>query len=140
MFHAVIKPRGRVPAGDSLAVKRTAGPGLANDYCYQIRPEQALAALEARIELDELAAFQQEMEQTILQPQKDFSQFVECCFAPFSAALSKTGVYAMLEKEGQDLMNSLHEKLDKRRRELQLGLTANIRAKIKLPTTQLKVK
>jgi hypothetical protein len=38
----------------------------------QIRPEQALAAFEAKMEMDELAAYQHEMEQTILQPQKDF--------------------------------------------------------------------
>jgi hypothetical protein len=38
----------------------------------QIRPEQALAAFEAKMELDELAAYQHEMEQMILQPQKDF--------------------------------------------------------------------
>jgi len=72
MFHAVIKPRGRVPACDSIAVRRIAGPGLAQDYCYLIRPEQALASLEAKMELDELAAFQQQVEQVILQPQRDF--------------------------------------------------------------------
>ena len=38
----------------------------------QIRPEQALAAFEAKMELDELAAYQHNMEQMILQPQKDF--------------------------------------------------------------------
>lgn len=38
----------------------------------QVRPEQALAAFEAKMELDELAAYQHNMEQMILQPQKDF--------------------------------------------------------------------
>jgi len=38
----------------------------------QIRPEQALAAFEAKMEFDELAAYQHNMEQMILQPQKDF--------------------------------------------------------------------
>jgi len=38
----------------------------------QIRPEQALAAFEAKMEYDELAAYQHNMEQMILQPQKDF--------------------------------------------------------------------
>nr|CAD7571824.1 unnamed protein product [Timema californicum] len=71
-FHLVIKKRGRVPASDSFVVKRIAGPGLASNYFYQVRPEQALAAFEAKLELDELAAYQHETEQTILQPQKDF--------------------------------------------------------------------
>lgn len=135
----IIKKRGRIPACDSFVVKRISGPGLANDYFYQIKPEQALASLEARMELDELSAYQHEMEQIIMQPQKDFSQFVECCFAPFSAQLSKTGVYSVLEKEGQDLLSCLHEKLERRRRELQTGLSTTIRSKIRLSTMHLKV-
>jgi hypothetical protein len=31
----LIKKRGRVPASDSLVVKRIAGPGLASNYFYQ---------------------------------------------------------------------------------------------------------
>jgi hypothetical protein len=34
-FHLLIKKRGRVPASDSLVVKRIAGPGLASNYFYQ---------------------------------------------------------------------------------------------------------
>ncbi|KAL0279520.1 UNVERIFIED_CONTAM: hypothetical protein PYX00_001058 [Menopon gallinae] len=139
VFHLIIKKRGRIPASDSFVVKRISGPGLANDYYYQIKPEQALASLEAKMELDELSAYQHEMEQIIMQPQKDFSQFVECCFTPFSAQLSKTGVYSTLEKEGQDLLSCLHEKLERRRRDLNSGLTAAVRSKIKLTTTHLKI-
>ncbi|CAG2062638.1 unnamed protein product, partial [Timema podura] len=137
-FHLVIKKRGRVPASDSFVVKRIAGPGLASNYFYQVRPEQALAAFEAKLELDELAAYQHETEQTILQPQKDFSQFVEACFGPFSAQLSKTGPYLCLQKEGQDLVSALHEKLERRRRDLQTGLGVAVRSKIKLTTLELK--
>lgn len=72
VFHLVIKKRGRIPASDSFVVKRIAGPGLASDYYYQIKPEQALASLEARMELDELGAYQHEIEQIIMQPTKDF--------------------------------------------------------------------
>lgn len=54
MFHVFIKKNGRVPACDGFAVKRIAGPGLALDYYFSIRPEQALAAFEAKMELDEL--------------------------------------------------------------------------------------
>lgn len=138
-FHLFIKKCGRVPASDSLAVKRIAGPGLALDYFFNIKPEQALAAFEAKMELEELNAYQQSMESIILQPQKDFSQFVEACFGPFSAQLSKTGPYRLLEREGKELMTSLHEKLEKRRQDLQIGLTTAVKAKIKLNTMELKV-
>lgn len=56
MFYGLIKKRGRVPACDSFIVKRIAGPGLASNYYFQIKPEQALAAFEAK--LGELDLFQ----------------------------------------------------------------------------------
>lgn len=138
-FHFIIKKRGRIPASDSFVVKRVAGPGLASNYYFQIRAEQALAAFEAKMELDELQAYQHKIEETILQPQKEFRQFVEACFGPFSAQLSKTGPYQSLEKEAQDLICALHEKLEKRRRDLQTGLGVNMRSKIKLTTAELKI-
>ncbi|XP_076755097.1 uncharacterized protein LOC143425638 isoform X1 [Xylocopa sonorina] len=140
MFHLVIKNRGRIPASDSFVVKRISGPGLTSDYYYQIRPEQALAAFEAKLELDELLAFQQETERLITQPQRDFTQFVEACFGPFAASLAKTkDPYKSLEKEAKDLIAVLHEKLDKRRKNLQTGLGMVVKSKIKLTTFDLKV-
>ncbi|CAH0564403.1 unnamed protein product [Brassicogethes aeneus] len=139
IFHLIIKKRGRVPASDSFVVKRIAGPGLASDYYFQISPEQALAAFEAKMELDELAAYQTVVESTITQPQKDFSQFIEACFGSFSTQLSKNGPYKNLEKEAQDLMTVLHEKLERRRRDLQTGLNVSVKSKIKLTTPELKI-
>ncbi|XP_044759110.1 uncharacterized protein LOC123316901 [Coccinella septempunctata] len=139
IFHSLIKKRGRVPACDSFVVKRIAGPGLASDYYFQISTEQALAAFEAKMEWDELNAFQSVMENTITQPQKDFSQFVDACFGSFSTQLAKNGPYKNLEKEGNDLVSVLHEKLERRRRDLQTGLSVSIRSKVKLTTNDLKV-
>ncbi|XP_033165249.1 uncharacterized protein LOC117144261 isoform X1 [Drosophila mauritiana] len=138
-YHLFIKKCGRVPASDSIAVKRIAGPGLALDYYFIIRPEQALAALEAKMELDELQAYQHATERVVLQPQQDFLQFVEACFGPFSAQISKTGPYLSLDREAQDLMSTLHEKLEKRRRELQTALTTQVKSRIKLNTKELKI-
>ncbi|XP_017770930.1 PREDICTED: uncharacterized protein LOC108558515 isoform X2 [Nicrophorus vespilloides] len=140
IFHAIIKKRGRIPASDSFVVKRIAGPGLASDYYFQITPEQALAAFEAKMEWDELAAYQSIMEATILQPQRDFAQFVEACFGSFSTQLAKpAGPYKVLEKEAQDLIAVLHEKLERRRRDLQTGLNISVKSKIKLATNELKI-
>jgi hypothetical protein len=68
-----------------------------------------------------------------------YSQFVEACFGPFSAQLAKVGPYRALEKEAQDLIGALHEKLERRRRDLQTGLGVSVRSKIKLTTLELKV-
>ena len=67
------------------------------------------------------------------------SQFVEACFGPFSAQLAKVGSYRALEKEAQDLIGALHEKLERRRRDLQTGLGVGVRSRIKLTTLELKV-
>lgn len=141
MFHLVIKKRGRIPAGDSFVVKRIAGPGMASDYYFQIKPEQALAAFEAKLEVDELLAYQQEIERLITQPQRDFTQFIEACFGPFAVTLDKTKEpYKTLEREARDLVSSLHDKLERRRTDLQTGLSVGIRGKIKLSAYDLKVR
>ena len=57
MFRAIIAKRARVPAGDSFIVRRVAGPGLASNFFYQIKTEQALVALEARMEVAEVEAY-----------------------------------------------------------------------------------
>jgi hypothetical protein len=63
---------------------------------------------------------------------------VGACFGPFSAQLAKVGPYRTLEKEAQDLIGALHEKLERRRRDLQTGLGVGVRSKIKLTTVELK--
>lgn len=128
-----------MPAADSFAVRRIEGPGLNSNYFFLIRPEQALAAFEARMELDELQAYQKAVEEQIRQPQKDFTKFVDACFGSFSAQLSNTGAYNALERESKELLKALYEKLEKRRNELQIGLPMASRAKIKMKALDLKI-
>jgi hypothetical protein len=54
MFHWFIKRKGRVPINDGFTTKRIAGPGLSSNYYFLIKPEQALAAFEAHMEIEEL--------------------------------------------------------------------------------------
>ena len=53
----LVSKRARVPLGDGFLARRIAGPGLAGAYFYQIRTEQALFALETKMELDQLRAY-----------------------------------------------------------------------------------
>lgn len=139
-FHLFIKKCAKIPSSDSFAIKRIAGPGLIQNYYYSIKPEQALAAFEAKMELDELMAFQQSMENQIFQPKRDFKHFVEACFSPFSVQLDKkSGPFKDLERESRDLLNLLNEKLERRRRDLQTGLSANVKNRVKLYPMELKV-
>ncbi|XP_055949382.1 uncharacterized protein LOC129983778 [Argiope bruennichi] len=138
MFHFLIKRRGRVPSSDSWLVKRIAGPGLSNEHFFQIAPEQALAAFEAKLETEELNAFREEVERIILLPQQIYREFVAQCFHPFSATLYKEGVYREVEKEAQELLAALRDQVDRRKKELQTGLSVNVRSKVKLTASDLQ--
>lgn len=141
-----IKNFGRVPSSsDSFAVKRISGPGYnilsgSCDYFFLIKPEQALAAFEAKMELEELEAFKKHTENFILQPQRDFCQFVDACFGPFSSQLDpKSGSFKNLERESHDLLILLNEKLEKRQRELQTNLSVKVKNRIRLYEMDLKI-
>ncbi|XP_062594006.1 uncharacterized protein LOC134255480 isoform X1 [Saccostrea cucullata] len=139
MYFLVIRSRGRVPISDSFVARRIAGPGLAANYFFQIKPEQALAALESKMELDELDVWRKNMEQQIEIPTEKFTKFVDQCFGPFSAGLVATGVYARLRKETQSLQKDLMVKVREREGKLYTGLMSNNSDKIKLPERELKI-
>lgn len=139
MFHAIIKKRGRVPSRDGFTVRRIAGPGLASNYFYQVRPEQALAAAEAHMELHELNAWKDRCIQVIEQPKEDYRRFVEQCFGPFSAGLSEDGVYKDLMKETKQYQQLLLQEVDKRKQRLNTGLNPDLQTRIRLTSRELKV-
>ena len=46
-----------MPLSDGFLARRISGPGMAHTYYYQIKTEQALAALETSMDLDRITAF-----------------------------------------------------------------------------------
>lgn len=140
VFHAFIKHHGRIPSSDTIAVKRVSGPGHCQEYYFSITSSQALAALvDSKMELDELEAWKAETEEAIQRPKKDYNQFIEACFGPFSAQISKTGEYRKLDRECQNLLFTLREQIERRKRELQLCIPSNVRAKVRMNSSDLKV-
>ena len=57
IFQLLIKIHARVPISDNFLAKRLSGPGMAATYYFQIKIEQALAALETAMDLDRLMAY-----------------------------------------------------------------------------------
>ena len=57
IFQLLIKKYARIPISDNFLAKRLAGPGMAANYYFQIKIEQALAALETAMDLDRLVAY-----------------------------------------------------------------------------------
>ena len=57
VFFQLIRNRVRIPLKDDFLTKRISGPGMASLHYYQIKPPQALATLEARMDRDKLKQF-----------------------------------------------------------------------------------
>jgi len=141
MYQLVIRKRARVPAGDSFIAKRIGGPGMASNFYYQIKTEQALVALEARMEMDELEAYKDQLCSVITSPLDVYRKFVANTMRPLSLAVNKQapGPYQQLDREISGLLSSLHEKVDQRMGQLRLLLPETIRKKIKLSERELKL-
>lgn len=138
MFHTVIKSRGRIPANDGFIARRVAGPGLASNYFFQIKPEQSLAAIEAKLELDELEAWKNNVLKVIEYPEEEYRKFIKQCFKPFSADVIDDGVYKKLCVETAQYKADLISKVDLRKRRLSTGLYPDLQRRIKLPEASLK--
>ena len=57
IFQCMITNCARVPLSDNFLARRIAGPGMASSYYFQIKTEQALAALETAMDLDRLQVY-----------------------------------------------------------------------------------
>jgi len=141
MYHLLIRKRARVPLSDSFIARRISGPGMASTYFYQIKTEQALIALEARMEEEELLAFQDEMSDIITSPLEDYRKFVANTFRPLGVSVNKQqpGPYKDLEEETNNLLNSLQTKVSTRQNQLRLSLPESTRMRIKLTERELKL-
>jgi len=99
----------------------------------QISIEQALTALQARLESEELNVFHQRMTEKVTEPQTQFKTFFQSCFAPFSAKLvDSEGPYKDLIKETQVLRSQLEEKILTRKKQLETGLNVDTRSRIRM--------
>lgn len=141
VFQLVIRKRARIPVGDGFLAKRISGPGLASHYYYQIKTEQALVALETRMELDQLVAFQGELTRQIRKPQDEYKAFVTKTFGPFGVAVTKSdnSPYQKLDTECEALLAKLNDSVKKRSDYLNNTLPSGIRTKIRLTENDLRV-
>ena len=141
IFELVIRKRARVPAGDSFVARRIGGPGMAGNFYYQIKTEQALVALEARMEMDELEAFKEQLATVISSPLEVYRKFVANSLRPLSVCVTKAGggPYAQLDREVSGLLASLHDKVDARTTQLRLQLPEPMRKRIKQSERELKL-
>ena len=118
---------------NTFLARRIAGPGMASEYYYQVRPEQALVALETRLEHAELDAYENEISAKILEPQNACLSFLKRMFRPFGVMPSRktAGPVMQLETESEELLAKLREKLRERRDNLIPNLTGDVTARVR---------
>ena len=139
IFKTVIRKRGRIPAANSFLVKRITGPGLQDNFFYQISPEQAIAAIECHLEDILLRANQKILEKKMAEPLDIYDNFIRKVFNPFSAGVAvNDGNYEKVSREVKDLHRALQDKVNQRRNDLQLHLQTDVRERLKLTTHDLK--
>lgn len=119
MFYAFVKPLARIPANNSFAAKRTAGPGLIADYVYQIRPEQALAAVFIYIEKEILKSYMDFIFHKLDQPLDVYKNIFGDLMGNYSYTLSASqGPYEKLCMEITDHRNKYNGAFNERLKNL----------------------
>ena len=118
MLNCLLKGLGRVPAINSFIARRIAGPGLASEHLFQIRPEQALAALEIFIETQILNAYLKFVRAKLNEPLNTYKETLSPIFKKYSYALgSSNGPYNEVVKKTNEYIAEYDivykEKLDK---------------------------
>jgi len=138
MYFLFIWKRAKVPSENSFVVRRTAGPGMASRHFYQIKAEQALIALEAQMERQELCVFEEEMKDLINSPLEEYKSFITTTMKPFGVCVDggRTGVYKNLDDRTDTLLNTLESKVTKRKEQLRIETPDHM---IKMTENELKV-
>jgi hypothetical protein len=72
IYHLIVKRFARIPAHDGFLARRTAGPGLAAEYFYQVSSPEVLAALESVIEQNELSVYRSYVEHLLMKPVNEY--------------------------------------------------------------------
>lgn len=118
MFQLVVKRYGRIPTENSFVARRISGPGLSSDYVYQITPEQALIAVEHRIQVLELEAFETQVRHWIDMPYQNFKTFMSSIQKYSGLDGFNCMARNVLQQQANGLMKKLENLTAQRRNEL----------------------
>ena len=92
IYFIVLKWRARVPSHDTFVARRTAGPGLASTYFYQISVEQALAALDVHLEHTLITSYMAYIEKRLNEPVELYTKILNPIFDPYSYKFNSSHV------------------------------------------------
>ncbi|MBF0361062.1 MAG: hypothetical protein HQK49_08630 [Oligoflexia bacterium] len=121
MRKLIIAPYGKIPATDSWVATRVSGPGISVNYFYQIHPEMALVALQAKLESIELSQYADRNREEIKRPLNTLNDFFSGIFSQFRRMFvgGDNGVEARIEKLTEDQLKALGSSVEERRKVLE---------------------
>lgn len=82
-YYFLLKRSARVPSYDTFIARRISGPGLASNHFFQIKPEQALAAVEIYIEKKILSSYASFISDKLDEPVDTYHKVFEPLMAPY---------------------------------------------------------
>jgi len=141
MFNLILKRLARVPASDSFVAKRISGPGLASNYLYQIRAEQALAAVEIKIEIEILDSFIEYIGKRLRAPLETYQKLFDPIFGNYSYELAKhsPGPYKDLSSEIELQYKKYDEIYQHRLNKLKKQINSQDLSKARLSQSNLEI-
>jgi len=88
VYHIFLKRIARVPATNSFAARKIAGPGMASQFFLQMNPEHALVPVFYWVDRKILYTWEQMHRKQIAEPVELYKKFFNSLFEPFSCAVN----------------------------------------------------
>ncbi len=133
----VVAPLGRVPVNDTTLARRVEGPGLASEHYYQAPPSLVCLVMMARLEHEELSAFERQTRDLILSPQIELQRFCSQVLGPFSAGHAAERASKLVDERTAAHLEALRRKLEPRQAALAAVTTIEAASQIRLSRSDL---
>ncbi len=136
-YHLVLRRLARVPSSDSFVARRTAGPGMACNHIYQMKPELALAAVEHYIDSQIADAFLEYIRGRLFEPLEVYKNVLIPICEPYSFGFSSNGdAYQRLSNEISELYEKFLRLYEERTKNIQFYRTNE---KVRLTKENLQI-
>jgi len=126
-FHCVLRHLARLPDQNGFLIRRISGPGMRQEYCFQIAPEIAILALHSTLENKELDWYQSWVRLTSKVPAKHATRTLNSVFKPYGT-ISNKSLFEFYDKKETALAQRLSLLIEHRNRESPISpLSNNVR-------------
>ena len=125
---SILRTRMKVPGVDSFWAKRIKGPGLSNNYYFQVEPEVAMNALQATLDKEDLDYYVVNEIKEINRPLRELVDFFKDLIQPLSIDAFMLPETLQLRIDKEEHLTALNEATRIRYKDLARGaINSNLR-------------